>query len=370
MFYSQIILAKNGPMGDVWLAAHLGDKKLGRSKIFNANIAESVEYITNPAVPLALRVSGHLLLGVVRIYSRKVKYLLKDCDEAMVKIKMAFRPDGDPNEDARVYVEGTGAVGNVQNFGDATLIDSLDFGVSGNIGTLLVHPIHLDADMPGAGKFAIPFNLEGENEQDTMAGWVEAEDEEEMEIDDDDSDAIRRAVARAQTQDGVSQNDSVLAAVNMTLDSQLSGMGATRIQEEEVEGWHSFDPDEAVGIVEEEDDEDRHVFDPDESNISDIELVRGGDDDRASMVSSFKFCSVTLVQLRTILLMLPFNFNRLEDPPSSGQIWHRFLRKLIWHRYKTNHKSPTMNFHCKKKRKKLPWFPLMTPQSHVKTQAL
>lgn len=41
---------------------------------------------------IALRTSGHLLLGVVRIYSRKAKYLLADCNEAFVKIKMAFRP--------------------------------------------------------------------------------------------------------------------------------------------------------------------------------------------------------------------------------------------------------------------------------------
>ena len=43
-------------------------------------------------VKLALRTSGHLLLGVVRIYSRKAKYLLADCNEAFVKIKLAFRP--------------------------------------------------------------------------------------------------------------------------------------------------------------------------------------------------------------------------------------------------------------------------------------
>lgn len=43
-------------------------------------------------VKLALRTSGHLLLGVVRIYSRKAKYLLDDCNTAIVKIKMAFRP--------------------------------------------------------------------------------------------------------------------------------------------------------------------------------------------------------------------------------------------------------------------------------------
>ena len=47
---------------------------------------------TNVQVKMALRTSGHLLLGVVRIYSRKAKYLLADCNEAFVKIKMAFRP--------------------------------------------------------------------------------------------------------------------------------------------------------------------------------------------------------------------------------------------------------------------------------------
>lgn len=50
------------------------------------------EFRRNFQVKLALRTSGHLMLGVVRIYSRKTKYLLQDCNEAFVKIKMAFRP--------------------------------------------------------------------------------------------------------------------------------------------------------------------------------------------------------------------------------------------------------------------------------------
>lgn len=43
-----------------------------------------------PEAPIALRLSGHLLLGVVRIYSRKVNYLFHDCSEALIKIKQAF----------------------------------------------------------------------------------------------------------------------------------------------------------------------------------------------------------------------------------------------------------------------------------------
>ena len=50
------------------------------------------ESIINPDAPLALRLSGQLMLGVVRIYSRKVNYLFQDCSEALVKIKQVFRP--------------------------------------------------------------------------------------------------------------------------------------------------------------------------------------------------------------------------------------------------------------------------------------
>ncbi|TNM86725.1 hypothetical protein fugu_006955 [Takifugu bimaculatus] len=46
----------------------------------------------SPKVKIGLRTSGHLLVGVVRIYSRKAKYLLADCGEALIKVKDAFRP--------------------------------------------------------------------------------------------------------------------------------------------------------------------------------------------------------------------------------------------------------------------------------------
>ena len=52
------------------------------------NISPYTDNILNPAAPLALRVSGHLMLGIVRIYSRKVKYLIADCADAMWKIKL------------------------------------------------------------------------------------------------------------------------------------------------------------------------------------------------------------------------------------------------------------------------------------------
>ena len=91
MFYAHFVLAKKGPLARIWLAAHW-DKKLTKAHVYETNIEQSVDGIMQPKVKMALRTSGHLLLGVVRIYSRKAKYLLADCNEAFVKIKMAFRP--------------------------------------------------------------------------------------------------------------------------------------------------------------------------------------------------------------------------------------------------------------------------------------
>eukprot|EP00884_Botryococcus_braunii_P021674 jgi/Botrbrau1/8190/Bobra.357_2s0033.1 len=91
MFYSTQILAKKGPLGTVWIASHL-DRRLKRSQVFETNLSSTVDNILNPEAPLALRLSGQLLLGVVKIYSRKVAFLFDDCNEALVKVTKAFKP--------------------------------------------------------------------------------------------------------------------------------------------------------------------------------------------------------------------------------------------------------------------------------------
>ncbi|XP_006274319.2 double-strand-break repair protein rad21-like protein 1 isoform X1 [Alligator mississippiensis] len=91
MFYMHLLVNKREPLAKIWLAAHW-EKKLTRAHIFECNLEMTIEKIVSPKVRIALRTSGHLLLGVVRIYHRKTKYLLADCSEALVKMKMAFRP--------------------------------------------------------------------------------------------------------------------------------------------------------------------------------------------------------------------------------------------------------------------------------------
>jgi len=96
------------------LAAHF-DKKLTKNQIFTCDIVESVDSVLNPSAPLALRVSGHLMLGIVRIYLRKVKYLMADCTEAMWKIKLACRPG---NVDLVLPAGQAGGIDDARFFGN------------------------------------------------------------------------------------------------------------------------------------------------------------------------------------------------------------------------------------------------------------
>ncbi|XP_078434146.1 sister chromatid cohesion 1 protein 4 [Wolffia australiana] len=105
MFYSQFILARKGPLGTIWIAAHL-ERKLRKNQVADTDIGESVDSILFPDVPIALRLSSHLLLGVVRIYSRKVNYLFHDCSETLLKVRHAFRStavDLPPEESTAPY---------------------------------------------------------------------------------------------------------------------------------------------------------------------------------------------------------------------------------------------------------------------------
>lgn len=91
MFYSQQVLTKKGPLAKIWLAAHM-QSKLTKAMVFSTDLRKAVESIISPEVPMALRLTSNLLLGVVRILHRKSKYLLQESSDAMTRLKLAFRP--------------------------------------------------------------------------------------------------------------------------------------------------------------------------------------------------------------------------------------------------------------------------------------
>ncbi|KAL6552907.1 hypothetical protein OROGR_006749 [Orobanche gracilis] len=86
MFYSQLLLSKKGALGIVWLAAHC-HKRLKKDQVQQTDISSSVDKILDDEVPMVThRILAFLLLGVVRIYSKKVEYLFQDCHEVMNKL--------------------------------------------------------------------------------------------------------------------------------------------------------------------------------------------------------------------------------------------------------------------------------------------
>jgi cohesin complex subunit SCC1 len=122
MFYSETLLSKTGPLARVWLASNL-ERKLSKQNIISSNLENNVKDIIGQGqAPMALRLSSQLLIGVVKIYSRKAKYLLDDCNEALSRIKVAFRPG---NVDLPNHMIGAGAQGMGGNAAALTLPDAV-----------------------------------------------------------------------------------------------------------------------------------------------------------------------------------------------------------------------------------------------------
>ena len=298
MFYSQIILAKKGPLGQVWQAAHWGAKKLGRPAVFSTDIAAITTSIANPTVPMALRVSGHLLLGIVRIYSRQVQFLLDDCHQAMVKVKMAYSSantnntgeNGGPMIDITVTTRGS-LGGNAANASRAAAAGSgnnalniSNFGEFNDAGK----GIHDADDYYNSNvtttHFAMPLEELLQRASDvsgmdhTDDDWVPAE------LDD----STLHISSNLMNNSGLAEN-SFQPPLNT---SNITGG----------EDWGVFDPNDGEGEEEEEDGEDEQMEgtkkskedDGSTTQYSDIEVTRAVNDsttsDQVSLQNTSLFC--------------------------------------------------------------------------------
>ncbi|KAI4375375.1 hypothetical protein MLD38_013254 [Melastoma candidum] len=86
MFNSQS-LSRNGPLGAVWVAAYC-HKRLKKLHVTQTDIPSSVDkMLLDELDVIAYRVLAYFLLGIVRIYSKKVEYLFKDCHKVLVDLK-------------------------------------------------------------------------------------------------------------------------------------------------------------------------------------------------------------------------------------------------------------------------------------------
>ncbi|XP_028771773.1 sister chromatid cohesion 1 protein 2 [Neltuma alba] len=84
MCYSKCLVSRKGA---IWVAAYCL-KRLKKAQVKETDISSSVDKILQNEMNFdSYRVLSYLLLGVVRIYSKKVEYLFHDCNEVLIKIK-------------------------------------------------------------------------------------------------------------------------------------------------------------------------------------------------------------------------------------------------------------------------------------------
>lgn len=86
MFYSLCLLSKKGPLAAIWVAGCCL-KRLKKRQVTDTHIPSSVDKILLEGLPsVTYRILAYLLLGVVRIYSRKVEYLFQSCHDTVFDI--------------------------------------------------------------------------------------------------------------------------------------------------------------------------------------------------------------------------------------------------------------------------------------------
>ncbi|XP_040379255.1 sister chromatid cohesion 1 protein 2 isoform X2 [Oryza brachyantha] len=82
MSCSKALLSKKGVLGPVWVAAVSGVAALSRDQVVRTNIFACIDKILpDDDDRTTYRVLGLLLLGIARIYSKKVEYLCHECNE-------------------------------------------------------------------------------------------------------------------------------------------------------------------------------------------------------------------------------------------------------------------------------------------------
>ncbi|KAK4752832.1 hypothetical protein SAY87_021630 [Trapa incisa] len=86
MFDSQS-LSRKGPLASIWVAAYC-HKRLKKAQVTTTDIPFSVDMILQDDFEvITYRILGYFLLGVVRIYSKKVEYLFDDCHKVLIQVK-------------------------------------------------------------------------------------------------------------------------------------------------------------------------------------------------------------------------------------------------------------------------------------------
>ncbi|XP_018444973.2 sister chromatid cohesion 1 protein 2-like isoform X2 [Raphanus sativus] len=109
MFHSEGLVSRKGPLGAIWVAAYFA-KKLKKTQVKDTHIPSSVDQILQKELDaLTYRVLAYLLLGLVRIYSKKVDFLFHDCNTAFIAVKEFVAKDKNNRDNTNVPLPAAAA---------------------------------------------------------------------------------------------------------------------------------------------------------------------------------------------------------------------------------------------------------------------
>ncbi|WJX58906.1 hypothetical protein P8452_44312 [Trifolium repens] len=88
-FYSHQLHGPKSPLRQIWIAGTM-DEKINRKKLNKLDIVDICEKIQNPPIPMAPRISGILMCGVLNVFESKVNTLYDDVSRLLVEIDEAL----------------------------------------------------------------------------------------------------------------------------------------------------------------------------------------------------------------------------------------------------------------------------------------
>lgn len=263
MFYSEQLLTKTGPLARVWLASNV-ERKLTKVEILKQDISTSVHLISDTgSAPMALRMSGQLMLGVVRIYRRKAGYLLEDSATELKRFVESQQSQYNNNDMVNLTTTSTDL-----NLPTTLTIDdlfpALDFGFP-----LTQQPAAQDTDRAIAYDEDWTSSLDPKTQEDESAAELEAPvrirgDEEELELDLGEDVGMEETTVSIQVGRGAQtprpEDETVMPAyeepeeldIDLGEDVPMPDLSA-RIQEEPILGIEEEEPqiqlgDETAGL--------------------------------------------------------------------------------------------------------------------------
>ncbi|WRT70077.1 uncharacterized protein IL334_007071 [Kwoniella shivajii] len=212
MFFSdELLTSKKGSFGIIWLAATLGprNKKITRKQLTAINLAKTCDLIAEPPEPMALRLSGALLVGVARVYNQNYDIFYSDVTNFHSNLRRSIATD--------FNTSGTGTAG-TKSFdipgGGKSKYDQITFAESSPYAEmgLELHFHHIDWNNP----FSQGRKRRSSSMLSSQSASIDVSDEEDSDDEEEDGDDIGSEMGRGSKRKKLTSSPAIGAYTSNT----------------------------------------------------------------------------------------------------------------------------------------------------------